>query len=160
MLSGPRTCMWVLRSWRDAGLTPVTHHANWVRTARIPDGDRAVHEHEVLARILDAMVTVDQLNAPALQSAELCCRRLQLIEDAHSVSPSSPDYSAADEYMGCATHRQGAAVAPDLQEHVAISMRDKAAILKEARKAKDEQKIRRGKGGGKTDAGGSCGGGQ
>ena len=138
-------------------MTPVTHHANWVRTARIPDGDRSVHEHEVLARVLDSMVTVDQLNAPALQSAELVCRRIQVIEDAHSVSPSAPDYSAADEYMGWATHRQGAAVAPDLQRHVANAMRDKAAIMKESRKAKEEQKLRRGKGGGKTDASGSGG---
>ena len=72
-----------------------------------------------------------------------------------------PDYSAADEYMGWAMHRQGAAVAPDLQKHVANSMRDKAAILKEARKAKEEHKLKRGKGGGKdkTHAGGSGGGG-
>ena len=51
-----------------------------------------------------------------------------------------------------------AAVAPDLQRHVANGMRDRAAILKEARKAKEEQKLRRGpKGGGKTDASGSGG---
>eukprot|EP00959_Pyramimonas_sp_CCMP1952_P122478 2560613-Pyramimonas_sp.AAC.1 len=60
------------------------------------------------------MVTVDQLSAPALQSAELICRRIQLIEDAHAASPSNPDYTAADDNIGRATHRQGAAVAPDL----------------------------------------------
>ena len=158
MLHGPRTCDWVLRSYRDAGLTPITHHSNWVRSARIPDGDRSVHEHEVLTHVLESMVTVDQLNAPALQSAELVVRRIQVIEDAHSASPSNPDYSAADEFMGWATHRQGAAVAPDLQRHVATGMRDRAAILKGARKAKEEQKLRRGpKGGGKSDASGSGG---
>ncbi|CAK0903474.1 unnamed protein product, partial [Prorocentrum cordatum] len=141
MLSGPRACAWVLRSWRDAGLTPITHHANWLRSGHIPDGDRSVHEHEVLTRVLDSSVTVDQLNAPALQSAELICRRIQLIEDAHA--------SAADDYMGwAATHRQGAAVAPDQQQHVATAMRDRAAILKEGPQGE-------GGGGGKTDAGGS-----
>ncbi|CAK0819030.1 unnamed protein product [Prorocentrum cordatum] len=158
MLSGPRACSWVLRSWRDAGLTLITHRANWLRSSRIPDGDRSVHEHGVLARVLDSLVTVDQLKAPALQSAELICRRIQLILDAHSVSPSNPDYSAADDCMGWATHRQGAAVAPDLQRHVATAMHGRAAILKEARKAKEEQKLRRGKGGGKTDAGVAGGG--
>ncbi|CAK0860193.1 unnamed protein product, partial [Prorocentrum cordatum] len=144
MSDGPSSCLWVLRSWRDAGLTPVTHRANWLRAGRIPDGDRSIHEHEVLCRVLESMISVDQLNAPALQSAELVCRRLQVIEDARAVSPSAPDYSAADEYMGWSAHRGGSAVAPALQKHVAANLRDKAAVLKGARKAKEEQKLRRG----------------
>ncbi|CAK0841695.1 unnamed protein product, partial [Prorocentrum cordatum] len=127
MLDGLPSCLRVLRSWRDAGLAPVTHHSNWLRARRIPDGDRSIHGHEVLCRALESMISVDQLNAPALQSAELVCRRLQVIEDAHAASPSAPDYSAADEHM----------------KHVAANLRDKAAVLKETRKAKEEQKLRR-----------------
>ncbi|CAK0843705.1 unnamed protein product [Prorocentrum cordatum] len=106
-------------------------------------------QHEAVCRVIEPRVGVDQLDAPALQSAELLCRRLQVIEGARAVSPSAPDYSAADEYAGWAPHRGGAAAAPQLQKHAAANLRDKAAVLKEAKKVKEEQKLRRGpKGGG------------
>ncbi|CAK0796239.1 unnamed protein product, partial [Prorocentrum cordatum] len=123
--------------------------ANRLRAGRAPDGGRSIHEHEAVCRVIEPMVGVDQLDAPALQSAELLCRRLQVIEGARAVSPSAPDYSAADEYMGWAPHRGGAAAAPQLQKHAAANLRDNAAVLKEAKKVKEEQKLRRGpKGGG------------
>eukprot|EP00973_Karenia_brevis_P090583 12403313-Karenia_brevis.AAC.1 len=78
---------------QESGLTPVTHHERWVRTSGVPQGDRSVYEHEVITRVLESMLQVDQLNVPALQSAELLCRRMQVIEEAHRLSPSSPDYS-------------------------------------------------------------------
>ena len=125
-----------------------------MRTANLPAGDRSVYEHEVLCRVFDSMLCVDQLNVPALHSAELLCRRLQLIEEAHRVSPSAPDYSAADHFMGWAARQHGATVAPHLREHVATNLRGDAAIAKEARKAREEAAAGRKpkKGGGKGGA--------
>ena len=143
MVEGPRTCLSLVRSWRDSGLSGVTHHESWVRGGKIPEGDRSVYEHEVICRVLESMLTVDQLNIGSLQSAELLSRRLQLIEDAHRGSPSNPDYSASDVYMGLATRKDGASTVPAFQKYIANSLKDMSAILKETRKAKEEAKLRR-----------------
>ena len=143
MVQGPRTALPLARSWRDAGLSAVTHHESWVRGAKIPDGDRSVHEHEMICRVMESMLTVDQLNIGALQSAELLARRLQLIEDAHRGSPSNPDYSAAELYMGLQTRKDGASVVPAFQKYVAEGLKDEVAIQKEKRKAKEEAKLRK-----------------
>ncbi|CAK0899853.1 unnamed protein product, partial [Prorocentrum cordatum] len=117
-------------SQEGAGRRPFTEAVD-LQVADEPegDGDRSIHEHEVFCRVLEPMISVDQLNAPALQSAELVCRRLRVIEDARAVSPSAPDYSAADENMGWSAHRGGSAVAPALRERAAANLRDKAAVI-------------------------------
>lgn len=99
-LEGPATCLNIAMSLRDQNLTPTTFHEYWLRSAEIPKGDRSVYEHECLSRILESMITVDQLNICALRGAELICRRMQVIREAHRVSPSAPDYSSADHFMG------------------------------------------------------------
>ena len=46
------------------------------------------------------MVMVDQLSIPALQSAELVFRRLEVIRQAHKASPSAGQYKKAVYGMG------------------------------------------------------------
>mmetsp|Transcript_150499 Transcript_150499/g.481750 ORF Transcript_150499/g.481750 Transcript_150499/m.481750 type:complete len:88 (+) Transcript_150499:1-264(+) len=82
----------------------------WRRTSRIPDGDRAVYEDEVICRALQFLATVDQVNLPNLVGAELLCRRHQLIREAYRLSPSAPDYSASDWFMGWGNRRSGQTV--------------------------------------------------
>ena len=89
------------------------------------------------------MLTVDQLNAPCLQSAELLVRRMQVIREAHRVSPSAPDYSSADIMMGWRYRRAGQGVDAALAAHVANELKNEAAIAKEARKAREEADLRR-----------------
>eukprot|EP00959_Pyramimonas_sp_CCMP1952_P379592 7951392-Pyramimonas_sp.AAC.1 len=114
-------------------------------SAKIQDGDRSQYEHEALSHILEAMARVDQLNIPSLRSGELAASRLQLIEDAHARSGAggAADYSAADHYMGWATRRMGVLIAPELRQHAADNLRGEAQVAKEARKAKEEQRLRR-----------------
>lgn len=142
-LTGPKTTLPLLKDCRDQAFTPGTFHEHWLRVSDIPRGDRSVYEHEVLSRILDSMVTVDQLNVPALQSAELICRRLQVIREAHRISPGQPDYSAADLFMGWKFRKSGQGINSQLAQHVANELKAEAAIAKEARKAKEEQAARR-----------------
>ena len=155
-LQGPRTTMWLPNTMRDASQTPTSRREQWQRATRVSKGDRPVYEHEVLSRALEAMVVVDQLNPPALQPAELICRRIQLIEEAHRLSPGAPDYTAGDHFMGWQIRRHGAVVAPALSQHVSDHLRTEAAMSKESRKAKEEAKLRRG-GGGNGGGGGSHG---
>ena len=141
-LTGPRMCFNRLQQLAVSSQTPITQSEHWRHAARIPDGDRSQYEHEALSHIMEAMCTVDQLNAPALKSAELVSRRLQLIEDAHA-SGGIADYSAADHYMGWSTRRSGAVSDPGLRSHVAEQVRGEAAVAKEMRKAKEEQRLRK-----------------
>eukprot|EP00438_Fugacium_kawagutii_P025699 Skav229290 [mRNA] locus=scaffold544:87897:88883:+ [translate_table: standard] len=98
-LEGPSTAIQVLRSLTSRGLTPITDHERWVRSSEIAKQDRSLYEMEVLARVLEAMVMVDQLNVPNLKSGELILRRWQLIKEAHRLSPAAPDYSSSDFFM-------------------------------------------------------------
>lgn len=142
-LDGPATTLNILKSMRDQNFTPTSFHEFWLRSSEIPKGNRSVYEHEVLSRILESMVTVDQLNLPPLQSAELLVRRMQVIREAHRISPSNPDYSASDHMMGWRYKKGGQILDAALAAHVATELRSEAAILKEARKAREEESNRR-----------------
>ena len=154
-LTGPATCLKHLRSLRDQGFTPITFHEHWVRTSDISKGDRSTFEHECLSRILESMLVVDQINAPALQSAELLCRRMLVIREAHRINPNAPDYSAADIYMGWRFRKSGQGYDPALAAHVAEELKAEASIAKEARKAREEQNLKRRQGPGKKGEGGA-----
>ena len=153
-LEGPATVLNLMKSMRDQHLTPTTYHEYWLRSAEIPRGDRSTYEHECLSRILEAMITVDQMNICALQGCELICRRLQVIREAHRISPSSPDYSASDHFMGWKWKRSSQGVDQQLASYVAQSLKDEAAISKEARKVREEQSMRRRNPGKQSQGGG------
>ena len=142
-LEGAPSVGWVLRRWRDGGITPLTHHDTWVRVAHLTPGDRSIHEHHVLCVLLFVMLVVDQLNVCSLQTGELIARRIQLIEDARRANPSAPDYSAADHYMGWPYRSGGVTVAPALRKYVTEQVRGEAEVAKEQRKAREEQRLRR-----------------
>eukprot|EP00959_Pyramimonas_sp_CCMP1952_P000844 16836-Pyramimonas_sp.AAC.1 len=67
--------------------------------------------------MFDAAVMHDQLNYPSLLAFELMSRRLALIKEARRVSPSQPDYTAADQLMGWSRRAGGAAISPGLSAH-------------------------------------------
>ena len=142
-LAGPSSALKLLKDMRDQQFTPSTFHEHWVRSSEVPRGDRSIYEHEVLSRIMDSMIIVDQLNVPALQSAELIFRRLQVIRQAHKGSPGNPDYSSSDHYMGWKYKKVAAGVDSDLSAYVANELKSEATILKESRKAREEIAARR-----------------
>ncbi|CAK9006509.1 unnamed protein product [Durusdinium trenchii] len=94
-LEGPATALNICKSLRDQAMAPSSFHEFWLRTAEILKGDRSTYERECLSRIFESMVCIDQLNPSGLQSAELLVRRMQVIREAHRLSPSAPDCSAA-----------------------------------------------------------------
>ena len=116
-----------------------------------------MYEHEVLCRALDAMLQFDQLNLPALRSAEILIRRVMLLEEAYSLCPSAPDFAGADFFMGwTALGSGGSGAISTMRAHVAEQLRGRAAVAKEQRKAREEFQSKRGlkkknKGDGKGD---------
>lgn len=97
-LEGPPMALNIAKGLRD--LTPTSYHEFWLHTAGIPRGDRSVYENECLSCIFERMICIDQLNPSGLQFMELVVRRMQVIREAHRVSPSAPDYSSADYFHG------------------------------------------------------------
>ncbi|CAE7599810.1 kidins220 [Symbiodinium sp. CCMP2592] len=156
-LQGPASLLNVLKMMREQSFTPSTFHEFWVRSSELFRGDRSVYEHECLSRVLEAMITVDQLNVPCLQAAELIGRRLQVIREAHRISPGAPDYSAADVMMGWEYRKAGQGIDAGLAAHVASELKNEAAIAKEARKAREEADLRRRKPNPKSGAKGGGG---
>ena len=142
-LQGPTSILNIVKMMRDQNFTPTTFHEHWVRTTELSKGDRSVYEHECLSRILESMATIDQVNLPCLQSAELLVRRMQVIREAHRISPASPDYSSADVMMGWKYRKSQQGVDSDLAAHVAQELKNEALIAKESRKAREEQDARR-----------------
>ena len=150
-LEGPSTALQVLRSLSARGQTPVTDHERWVRSSDIAKHDRSLYEMEMLARVLEAMAMTDQLNIPNLKSGELILRRWQLIKEAHRLSPSAPDYSASDYFMGWEVE---SGANQDLSKYVSERLKDQAAIAKETRKAREEaENKKQGRGNGKGRGG-------
>lgn len=145
-LEGPATSLSVLKSLCLRNLTPITDHERWIRSSEISKKDRSIYEMEVISKVIEAMVMVDQLNVPNLKSGELLLRRWQLIKEVHRLSPQAPDYSASDFFMGW---EQESGVQQSLSKYVADQLKDQAAIAKESRKAKEEAMKQAGGGKGK-----------
>ena len=113
-LTGPRTVLGLLKSMARVGGGAEGNHLEWVRSGSVGEGDRAVYEDEVLCKVLQFMVTIDQVNVPNLVSAELTARRIQLLREAYRVSPSAPDHSGSDFYMGWGQRKGGGAIQRNL----------------------------------------------
>lgn len=84
-------------------------------------------------------------------------RRLQLIEEAHVLSPSTPSYDGAEHWMGTGRRKGGVLVFPELARHVATRVCEETEVAKERRKAREERRLA--PSGGKSDGkGGAFGG--
>ncbi|CAK0873426.1 unnamed protein product [Prorocentrum cordatum] len=138
---GPRITLGTAQTLRSQGLTWQTQAREWPVAARIPPGDRSVHEYKLICEVLNALQCVDQCNLPNLVGAELLVRRKSVLEEARASSPSNPDYSAADIMMGWAETRGTGSTPESLMSYTADRLKDKAAILKEKRKAVDESRL-------------------
>jgi len=116
------------------------HHEAWVKKSGVRANDRSVYEHQVICAALSHMVNYDQINVCALASAEYLNRRRTLIEFAHSGSPESPSYEAAEDVMGSAEAADGSVVDPALTRYVAKRQQGKAEVMKQQRMAAEEKR--------------------
>ncbi|CAE7245563.1 prfA [Symbiodinium sp. CCMP2592] len=130
----PRTCQDYLSAVSEVAESCYMQHLAWVQQARIPEGDRAIYEDELLSRVIDMAVKYDCLNIVNLASFEMIIRRKQLLAEAHVGNPASPSYEAADYFMGRRYRPGGGIVVQSLTEHVAKRMHEDAQIQKEKRK--------------------------
>ena len=129
-----RTCQAYVKAVSDASECCYAQHLAWVQQTRIPDGDRAVYEDEVLSKVVDTAIRYDGLNIVNLASFELIVRRKQLLAEAHVLNPSAPTYEAADFFMDNKYRPGGGIVVPALTQQVAQRMHEESQVMKEKRK--------------------------
>ena len=108
-----------------------------MQSARIPEGDRAVFEDEVLSKVLDAAIKFDRLNIYNSLAFEMVVRKKQLLREAHVGNPAQPSYEASDYFMGVRYRPGGGIVIPSLTEHVAKRMCEESQVLKEKRNMRE-----------------------
>jgi hypothetical protein len=58
----PCTTLAYLKAVAHVSESAFGQHLSWVQQSKIPDGDRAIHEDEVIARAIDLAVSYDALN--------------------------------------------------------------------------------------------------
>ena len=148
----PRTALPYLRAVSSVAESAFAQHLGWVSQSKIPEGDRAIHENEVLSRALDLAISYDSLNVANLASFELLIRRKQLLAEAHAYNPSAPSYEGSDHFLGTSYRPGGAIVVPELTEHVSKKLHQESQILKEKRKQVEFKEFK-GKGGGRGGKG-------
>ena len=89
------------------------------------------------------MMCYDQVNLPNLAGAETLNRRRCLIEAAHSGHPESPNYEAAEEFMGVGEALDGTLLDPALVSYVAKRQSSKAEVYKQSRMMREEKEAAR-----------------
>ena len=134
-MEGPRTMKWLAKFWAHQGCSPTQWLDKHLQTTGYSNTYRSVHELRCVAEVVESAGCYDQMNLASLASFELLARRWQLILEAHSRNPGSPDYDGSEYFEGLEKKRFG--VAPSLREHVARRMRDDAKIEKQKTKARE-----------------------
>ena len=114
-----------------SGGGPLQHHQRWKTQLRADDGDRSVHEHELLCMTLELSGCHDHLDLSALAGMELVVRHLQLIEESKAAGGAAA-HEGARFFVGY--RRTGALVAPELGRHVANKLQEEVSVMKERRK--------------------------
>lgn len=133
----PRTCLEYLRAVATVAESSYAQHLSWIHQSKIPDGARAAYEDETLSHILDVAISYDCLCVSNLACFELLVRRKQLLAEAHSYNPASPNYEGSEYWMGNKFKHGGAIVIPSLTEHVAKRLHADSQIMKERRKLEE-----------------------
>ena len=145
-LTGPRTTAWYIREVGRTGMGPSVRSAQWRHENRLQEDDRLAVEHENWSEALELLSCVDQLDVVNLCGVEAICRQLQYTE--HEVQKkvdAKKPRTHVDYFLGRARRAGGGLIAPALVDWVSTKAGKEAAILKEQRKAADEQALLRAK---------------
>ena len=137
-LEGPRTVRWMAKEIAKAGGGPLQHHQRWKAAVRGDEGDRSVHEHELLCLALELAGCYDQLDIGSLAAFEVLGRRLQLIEESKAAGGATA-YEGAKFFLGY--RRGGTLLAPGLGKHVAHKLQEEVSVMEERRKHLEERSL-------------------
>ena len=144
VVKGPRTCLWVAKHMMESGGTPVGHHQRWRVNCKLQVHDSGVAEHETYCKVLQTMLTYDQLDVSNLAAAEVIARQIQLIEERYENKLVDVDKHGQNHlFSGLDETRGGICLSPALREYVAQELTKESLIMKERRKAREERALAR-----------------
>ena len=125
-LEGPLTCLHVMKHTERHGGDPRQWLILWMRSKHIEPTDRVYHELKVLTDALFYAGTFDQINAPALISMEVICRRLAAVVDAYT-NPAKPSWENAKIFAGHGSAED--LVSPTFRTHATKKNKDELELL-------------------------------
>ena len=111
---------------------------------KLQANDPFVIVHDNMLKLLDIMVTYDQLAVTALASAEYIVRQIQMVEERYKdkvFGHAGEQHTLETNLFSGAMHRSGLCICPALSEWIATELRGESAILKERRKAWEERTL-------------------
>jgi len=144
-IAGPRTVKYVISQMLEHGGSAIAHHQAWRVACKLQPTDGPAMEHEAWSKVLQTMMTYDQLDVSNLTSAELVVRALQRIEEKHKFKlVSAEDAGEGALFMGASSGaRVGSIISPKLTEWIGSEMQKEAMVSKERRKAREERALSR-----------------
>ena len=144
-ISGPRTVKYVLSQMLDHGGSAMGHHQAWRVACKLQPTDGPAMEHEAWSKVLQTLMTYDQVDVTNLAGVEMIVRALQRIEEKHKFKLSAVDDAGESAlFMGSSSgSRVGSIICPKLTEWIGSEMQKEALVAKERRKAREERALAR-----------------
>ena len=139
-LAGPRITKLLVKEIVKSGGGSLHHHQRWKTQSRADDGDRSIHEHELLCMTLELSGCYDQLDLSALAGIELTVRSLQLIEESEAAG-GSVGFEGTKLFVKY--RRSGTLVSSGLGRHLTSKLQEEVSIMKERRKHIEERDLNR-----------------
>ena len=158
---GPSACLEFLESIEQAGQSNAQHHVDWRTKSGVSEKSQICRSHKDWSEVLYDMLCIDELNAPALVSAEAVVRKILQIETAVRRNPKQPDFEGLELLTTQMLDESGGATAPVFASWLSTRQRDEAQILKQGRLLREERtaegkRSAAGGGGGRGRGGGSA----
>ena len=163
-VQGPRTSSWCCEFINRRGGGPLDHHRWWLGSLRLNSDAWGVSEHEHALRSLDHQGCYDGLDLTNIAGVELIFRRVQMIEYAYMRDGALAKigdgegggkknkgggkggrgggfFDEASVFSG--THRDSGEymVCPELLDYVSKEVERDASVMKQVRKAREEQRL-------------------
>lgn len=132
---GPDAGSWGLR----LGASPS------VESCKLQPTDAPAMEHECWSKVLQTLLTYDQVDVTNLAGVEMIVRNLQRIEEKRKFKLCSVDDAGEGAlFMGATSGvRTGSIICPRPTEWIGSEMQKEAMVAKERRKAREERALSR-----------------
>ena len=137
-LTGDRTVEWLCQYICQHGGAPDSRHTRWAAEQNIAHDHMGYILHDLLGYVLELALSYDQLDASNCASLEMVGRIYQLLEE----TAGTMVVEGLEHYVGRARtggRRRGVALAPSLAKHVTTNLGTEVDILKQRRKAREEE---------------------
>jgi hypothetical protein len=137
-LEGERTIEWLCNFISQHGPTPDARHTKWTMEQHISVESIGCVLHDLLGFVIELAVCYDQLDVSNCASIEMVGRIYQLLEE----TGGSMLVEGLEHYVGRSKtggRRRGVALAPSLAKHVTTNLGTEIEIMKQRRKAREEE---------------------